>query len=1545
MSFDSPTRARLARFVTDARTLLADEFTEQFQSLYGLSPSGEVTPIENLTHLDENQRATAHLLRERLAHLLAASPADRNAAAAAVARLSREQAFTILNRLAAIRLAEKRGLIIESVGRAYQSDGFRVYCHVAGSGLGEAYDRYCRYLFCLFDELAVDLGVLFDRRSPFGLLFPEEPCLLKLLDLLNDPDLESLWAEDETIGWIYQYYNDPAERKKMREQSAAPRNSRELAVRNQFFTPRYVVQFLTDNTLGRIWYEMTKGHTKLRSQCRYLLRRPHEYFLHDSTQNFQNLRPGLFSKGIAGLPDDPNWEEIQAVAFTLYGAADQLLRDLGLGEVPDFGMRKRREFESTGKYEGTFAELFCCLYFEQRDAKWSGQGDPDPEGRVRRARILYQAMLSSLRQDTTNPQPSTLNSQPAATPTQEKLLRQPVFIPHRPPKDPRTILMLDPACGSMHFGLYAFDLFETIYEEAWDLEEVGTAVLSRPEGMKSLRESYPDKQAFLRDVPRLIIEHNIHGIEIDPRCVQIAGLSLWLRAQRTWKDQNIPPADRPQIRRSNIVCAEPMPGERDLLKSFVEEEFPARERPIFLRLLEAIFDKMQLAGEAGSLLKIEEEIRHSIEEARAAWQKLQDKPRELFSTAELNAATRQPELDTTADLRPLTADFWETAESRLVAALRDYAEQAESAGGLQRRLFAEDAARGFAFIDVCRKRYDVALMNPPFGEAGLPSRDYLYAKYTHATQDIFSAFVDRGLEVLEPDGGVGAITSRLAFYLELLEEWRVRLFGATGKLSVMADLGYGVLDAALVEAAAYVVRKSNADSRASDFISLLAQEDKGAKLLQACSSVSSGTKNNLCFAVDPRSFIPVPASRAAYWVSDFWRQTFRSKRVLKGVYGFPFVGFQTGDDEFFLRLAWEAAPDHIGGRDSRWVTFAKGGEYAQFFADHHLLVNWACRRLARRQSNPEGYFRPGITYTERTTSNLSARILPADCVFSPNGVTIVAEKPRILECAALLNTRASQLLIELCVGGGDAVYSGSAARHYGPRIIGSIPAPKLADDQAETVSSASLVIWRCFRNKDASQEPGRYFVSPFFGGLHKSSSLVALAEQRQSLWEDQVTEIIKQHHLIDRVFARAFRIEGALNDELIRETGAHPNDLPLGAPPSPDSFKAAFLTPVEDLIDQIVQEVGASRSLTKKTYVADRQLELLSLRFGLHPAVIIRCRREGHLQSDAQIRASTEDIASFVLGCAFGRWDIRYTTAEKSVPELSDPFAPLPACPPGQLQNSNGLPAGPDDVPADYPVRNIPWDGILVDDEGHNLDILTRVRKAVELIWKDCAEAIENEACEILGVKSLREYFLNPADFFADHLKRYSKSRRQAPIYWPLSTASGRYTIWIYYHRLNDQTLHKVLADFVDPKIKEVDRRIAALREQGKGGTEVGELQELWDELREFRVEIERVIKLPWKPDLDDGVLITACPLWKLFRLPKWRKDLEACWKDLEHGDYDWAHLAYSIWPDRVREKCKTDHSLAIAHNLEAICEVKAPEMKAKKGKKKKQQMDLEEAE
>jgi hypothetical protein len=267
------------------------------------------------------------------------------------------------------------------------------------------------------------------------------------------------------------------------------------------------------------------------------------------------------------------------------------------------------------------------------------------------------------------------------------------------------------------------------------------------------------------------------------------------------------------------------------------------------------------------------------------------------------------------------------------------------------------------------------------------------------------------------------------------------------------------------------------------------------------------------------------------------------------------------------------------------------------------------------------------------------------------------------------------------------------------------------------------------------------------------------------------------------------------------------------------------------------------------------------------------------------------------------------------------------------LQNDVGLPAESKDVPDSYPLR-ISWSGILVDDVSHPEDIIGRVREALEVIWKDRADTVEQEGCELLGVKTLRDYFRRPAGFFADHLKRYSKSRRQAPIYWPLSTAKGSYTLWVYYHRLTDQTLHTALADYVAPKLKSIRAEINALRESGNHRNHLEELLDLEKELSDFHDEIEGIIKLPWKPNLNDGVLITASPLWNLFRLPKWQRDLEACWEKLENGEFDWAHLAHSIWTERVEDVCKKDRSIAIAHNLEHLCQVTPPKPKAKREKK-----------
>ncbi len=272
----------------------------------------------------------------------------------------------------------------------------------------------------------------------------------------------------------------------------------------------------------------------------------------------------------------------------------------------------------------------------------------------------------------------------------------------------------------------------------------------------------------------------------------------------------------------------------------------------------------------------------------------------------------------------------------------------------------------------------------------------------------------------------------------------------------------------------------------------------------------------------------------------------------------------------------------------------------------------------------------------------------------------------------------------------------------------------------------------------------------------------------------------------------------------------------------------------------------------------------------------------------------TAGLLSWALGVAFGRFDWRLATGERAAPAEPEPFDPLPAKSPGMLPDG----AAPFHAHA----------GILVDDPGHPHDLARLVEEVLARVEAPVPE-------------DLRRWLQR--DFFPFHLQRYSKSRRKAPIYWPLSTTSGSYTLWVYYPSLTNQTLYTAINDFVEPKLKQVGADVTALRNKGSARTLDDEKQ--FEALQAFELELidlrDTLLKLAptYKPHHDDGVQISACPLWPLFRHRPWQKVLKDTWAKLEKGDYDWAKLAMHYWPERVREKCKTDKSLAIAHGLEDL--------------------------
>jgi hypothetical protein len=1497
MAFDQKTRNLLQRTVSACRTLLDAEFAAQRRSTYGIYDDGTAAPLDSLSHLPDEDMQTARLLRERMDHLVAGLVAqgkkEAEARKEAVGRLTRDQAFTVLNRLAALRMAEEREIVLECVRRGTNSEGFELFLQSAGNAFGDRFSAYRAYLFILFDEMAIDLGVLYDRWDPLGLLFPRQEALEEVLKELNGtgtaatreditPEaFSAIWAEDETVGWIYQYYNDPTERKKMREESSAPRNSRELAVRNQFFTPRYVVEFLTDNTLGRIWYEMTQGQTSLKDQCRYLVRRPNELFLTAIEPCYRDI----YGKD-AEVPSDIFDYDAYAALYkgNFKPAADGKDGFIALAA----GVLATESIEAVigEKWDQHGNECLDDL------TRAIGQGLPHPRKDdlpwVWAALSQYVAnsqIGSPYAKDTTRAFDELFRGLlrqhlDSSSSSQEDLLKQPVFIPHRPLKDPRTILMLDPACGSMHFGLYAFDLFEVVYEEAWALEEtLGADALSRPPGMKSLHATYAGKDAFLKDVPRLIIECNIHGVDIDPRAAQIAGLALWLRAQKAWQRLGLAPADRPAIKRSNIVCAEPMPGEKELLREFVEREFPAAERAVCLRLLEAIFDKMQLAGEAGSLLKIEEEIRTAIEDARAAWERLQGNSRELFTEA----------------APPPASAFWEGVENLLLLALRKYSEQSEAGGGFQRRLFSEDAARGFAFIDLCRKRYDVVLMNPPFGDASKNGKEYIDISYRRSKGNLLANFVEMASVRLTDAGLLGAIVSRTCFFLKTFTEFREEVLGKELDLMAFADLGLGVLDA-MVETAAGTWTKASAGrvrAAGSCFVRALALTDKATVLESTITAFGKGNLTPNGFCIQTTQFQRLADSPFVYWIGPDVAGKIAGFSTIDPAACSLRVGLQTGDDERFLRLWSEIPPTQLisgqgtpsaadaerecqkqAGSGKMWAWYSKTDEASPFLASIHMCVKWqnhGAEIKAYHQGNghspskyvmsEDHYFRPGFSYMLR-----SVRLVPYAV---PSGTIPTAGRSQVYPKENLEDW----LLILLASNLATAVARFRAENFFGPKfqnsMVGSVPyTPPPADlvaDGLEIVRQKR----RTLGHKFQADESEIHFVCPPVWSLE----IAAPAIDRRCLLNQDLESRI----------AAAY----GLQTEGLQALTADINEAVAGAAGSMDD--------------------------------------------------------DGEESADQQTLSAADVFATFVsyaLGCICGSWDIRFATGERAIPELPAPFTPLPVFPPGMLLAAGGPPRFERELPDSYPVR-IAWDGLMADDPGNTLDIESRVRETFAIIWRDQAAAVEHRSCQDLGVNSLRDYFRKPTGFFADHLKRYSKSRRQAPIYWPLSTASGSYTLWLYYHRLTPDTLYKCLQQFVEPKIKDVEQEIHHLRTMltaDEAGTkerkQLADVETLLNELKDLHAELS-LWAPKWKPNLNDGVLITASPLWKLFRLPIWQKKLKTTWMELEKGSYDWAHLALTLWPDRVHERCKNDLSVAIAHGLEELCEVKAPEPKKKQAAKK----------
>lgn len=967
--------------------------------------------------------------------------------------------------------------------------------------------------------------------------------------------------------------------------------------------------------------------------------------------------------------------------------------------------------------------------------------------------------------------------------------------------DLAAVSVLDPACGSGHFLLGAYDVLEAAWGHAGvEPGEAAPAIVS-----------------------------SLWGIDIDPRAAQIAQAAVMFRARRHCISGELPVA--------NVICARALPAGPEV-DAFVGS-LPGHTA----RVVRAVSEELVSAPVLGPLLKIEE--------------RLDREARDVFGTGVIEGT-----------LSEVAAN---QDEADVLDALATIADTTTSSPA--QRLFAAEAHDAVRFVEAMNRRYTAVLMNPPFGEPVPETKDYLKAAYPWIppTGDLLAAFVGRGLELAATEVGTcSAITGRAGLFLKTFEKWRKEVL-LGNKIDAVLDLGFGVMEQALVEAAAYVLRNQAPIGEAT-FIRMLKEVDRPDASANAISQFRNAGSDPRVFNVSVADFEAIPGSPLSYWMSDSIRGLFARLEPLEGSAGEAGKGHDTGEDFRFIRAFWEVEGSLADTQ--RWVPCAKGGAYSPYWSDLSLVVDWQANG-SNIKSHPKGYvrnehlnYRGGVTWPRRTNSGFGVRLKPAGSILVDKGAGVIGEEPFV--ALGWMRSRLVQAMLDAMVAAGEEVSSGGASRSYEVGLV-----QKLAWMDVPEVGPVAERLARRRAQDDEVDEVTRRFVGP---------PTVAGPIGRVL---DQLEDGAELDRLVNA--GAGLDAEGLayLEDEIGRYPTAYPESAALD-----DRVADLWERPIGDVIDELIEERGGSRSIANLTFVADRRVEVIAHGLELHPCSILRVVSERGLVAPGEQEDSAFRLVSYLVGVAFGRWDVRIGRSPETASVPDDLLAPPAPLSPGMLLGPGGGAAvsAPDDYPTVFPA-----DGVLVDEPGSDRDLSDAVRAAAAEL--SGSEAALEAAVGVLMKRPNVEGFLR-SQFYKGHLSMYSMSRRRAPIYWQLQVPSKNWGVWLYAPKLSREMLFGVARE-AERRLRLAEQQIGHLEREGRDGgsgrraadvaKELEAEQKLAVELETFRAEAERIAGLGWEPDLDDGMVLNAAPLASLF--PAW-KDAGKYRKELKAGKNEWATVA-----------------------------------------------------
>jgi len=537
----------------------------------------------------------------------------------------------------------------------------------------------------------------------------------------------------------------------------------------------------------------------------------------------------------------------------------------------------------------------------------------------------------------------------------------------REPKPLTEIRLIDPATGSANFLLYAFDLFYDLYLD--QIENYGA--------------EYDDEE-----IGKLIIEHNLYGVDLDDRAIQIAQLGLYIKALRR--------NSRIHIERFNVISSDFYLPDFDVVASSFSGSLATDSQQ--KELIKAIWADLQRAYQFGSLIRIEERFNANF---TSLFEKAKADQQDLFATAEFESQEK----------------FKEALFRDLHNAVSAYSQRS---GNSFLRSKSNDA---ITFLEIMTQKYDIAVANPPYTDSsdfGKELKTFIEGNYKKPYgfhSNLYATFIKRCAEIITDSGKIAMIHPLTFMYIKTFEGVREYILNNL-HINIFVDYGLSNLFGTIMAYISfYVLERGIHTNTKSLFISLdqynRTPQEKFKKeyALAALENYISGKEDKNNIDIDQAKLKIIKSWPFIYWISDSFREKFGGKILSELVD--TCKGMDTSNNIQFVRFWWEVK--NIGSKLEDWKIYAKGGPFCKWYGNLWTVINWGNNGYAAKNyegstiRNEQYFFKEGLTYSTSGSKGASFRYLPKNSIFDAggNGLFIKTNKLSVWYLSAYMNSTLS----------------------------------------------------------------------------------------------------------------------------------------------------------------------------------------------------------------------------------------------------------------------------------------------------------------------------------------------------------------------------------------------------------------------------------------------------------------------------------------------------------------------------------------------------------